>query len=436
MKILVENSAYSLENMGDLAMLQVGVNRLQDLFPDAKIFVLTQHPSRLRENCPSAIPMAPYGRDAWGWPLIDRFFYSSNTGFSQKWRALEKHLRYQQPQARNLLLKLKLYHSPHRFKEAEDFVNFMQGVDLVVATGGGYVTDAFIGRVPQKLETLHLAAKLGKPVVMLGQGIGPLNQPANYEKAQEVLPLVDMIALREGKTGLPLLQAINVPKNKIVVTGDDAVELAHSARPAKMGHAIGINLRVAKYSNVNQSCFDTLRSTLHTFAKAKDSELVPVPIERHSSPGSVESDADSIQKLLAGYDNSSDGGRDLDSPIKVIQQASRCRVVITGSYHAGVFALSQGIPIIGLARSQYYVNKFLGLSDQFRGGCKIVLLDSDTLSTDLETSLTQLWEQAEEMRPGLLDAASEQIAQGKAVYSSLTTLLGRKSVQELQGVSA
>ena len=30
------------------------------------------------------------------------------------------------------------------------------------------------------------------------------------------------------------------------------------------------------------------------------------------------------------------------------------RLVITGSYHAGVFALAQGVPVLALAKSAYY----------------------------------------------------------------------------------
>jgi polysaccharide pyruvyl transferase WcaK-like protein len=50
-------------------------------------------------------------------------------------------------------------------------------------------------------------------------------------------------------------------------------------------------------------------------------------------------------------------------------------VVVAGSYHAAVFALSQGIPVVALVKSPYYVNKMVGLGDQFGAGCEIVRLD-------------------------------------------------------------
>lgn len=425
MKILVENSAYGLENMGDLAMLQVGLSRIQKIFPQAQIYVFTQEADRLVKNCPSVIPILPTGRDAWGWPLIGSFFHTKNNFFGPKWRQVESYFRYRNPKLRSLLIKFKLRHSLDKLDEVEKFTNLMYEIDLVVATGGGYITDAFIGSTPQKLETLYFATKIGKPVAMLGQGIGPLNKHANHEKAKEVLSSVDLIALREKKTSLPLLESMNISHEKVAVTGDDATELAYNNRQSCIGSSIGINLRVASYSNVDQSCLDKIKRVVHSFAGKNKVKLVPVPIERHSSPGIVESDADSIRNLLQGYDDQSDGGKELDSPIKVIKQASDCRLVITGSYHAGVFSLAQGVPVIGLANSQYYVNKFLGLSDQFGGGCKIVCLDSPTLSDDLENTLEQLWEKAEEMRPLLLKSAVEQIEKGHQLYESLPSLLSR-----------
>ena len=48
-----------------------------------------------------------------------------------------------------------------------------------------------------------------------------------------------------------------------------------------------------------------------------------------------------------------------------ITTIARCRLVVTGSYHAALFALSMGVPAIGIATSRYYEDKFLGLADQF-----------------------------------------------------------------------
>ena len=59
-------------------------------------------------------------------------------------------------------------------------------------------------------------------------------------------------------------------------------------------------------------------------------------------------------------------------PAEVMREISKCRLVITGSYHAGVFALAMGIPVIALIASEYYVDKFYGLQMQFGNGLEMV----------------------------------------------------------------
>ena len=65
-----------------------------------------------------------------------------------------------------------------------------------------------------------------------------------------------------------------------------------------------------------------------------------------------ESDVRSIRRLLNGDDKTSHDDEPLDDPIRIVGQVRRCRVVVTGSYHPAVFALSQGIPVVALAQSE------------------------------------------------------------------------------------
>ena len=63
MQVVVDTGDYLLENMGDISMLQVAVNRLNDLWPDAVIQIITEDPVRLLMNyCPGAAPLLCEGR--------------------------------------------------------------------------------------------------------------------------------------------------------------------------------------------------------------------------------------------------------------------------------------------------------------------------------------------------------------------------------------
>jgi colanic acid/amylovoran biosynthesis protein len=210
-----------------------------------------------------------------------------------------------------------------------------------------------------------------------------------------------------------LLRSLGVAEERILVTGDDAIETAYQHRATKQGNRIGVNLRVAAGAGVDFGFIDKLRPILQEFARSRRGALIPIPISNHRVGAN---DSRTIQQLLDGYDDGSQGGRDLDTPLKVIKQITRCRIVVTGAYHAAVFALSQGIPVVGLAKSPYVVQKFLGLADQFGAGCQLVLLDGEDLYRRLMTTMSGAWTSADDLRTSLLGAALRQIATSRSAY--------------------
>ena len=80
-----------------------------------------------------------------------------------------------------------------------------------------------------------------------------------------------------------------------------------------------------------------------------------------------------------------------------------------GAYHAAVFALAQGIPVVGLTTSLYYDDKFLGLADMFDGGLEMVRLDTGLLPERLTSAVRSAWEKAPDERVPLLASAERQI---------------------------
>jgi len=157
---------------------------------------------------------------------------------------------------------------------------------------------------------------------------------------------------------------------------------------------------------------DKLRPVLLEFAQRHNVPLIPVPIAFHAWAN----DHVTIRQLLKGFDDHSDGGITLDTPIKVIQQVGRCRIVVTGAYHAAVFALSQGIPVVGLSASDDYTAKFLGLQDQFGLGCETVLLDTPDACQKLASAMNSAWQSAEMVRLPLLEAARRQVDLSRQAY--------------------
>ena len=417
MRILIEQGSHPLGNMGDVAMLQVMVTRLSHLWPDAVFEIFTTAPDKLTNFCYGAYPLYPSGHDIWSRPLYKQLYQYVPSSVAQYLSKFEWKLRYLSPSLVKSIIQFNLKEQQTETKSFNSLLETVSSADLVIASGGGYITDVFEEKATTVLSFLGLATALGKSTIMLGQGLGPLENTKLRLLAKAVLPHVNLIGLREKLAGIPLLDSLGVSHHRIVTTGDDAIELAYEARSTTLGNGIGINLRIAKYAEVNVNLLEIVRDAVQDIAREKDVPLIPVPIS-HSI-----FDANTVQQLLAGYDDTSDGGQSLDTPLKVIEQVKRCRVVVTGSYHAGVFALAQGISVVGLAKSQYYKDKFLGVADQFGIGCEVILLDGEQLWEKLIISINNAWRSSEEVRPQLLESAKRQIDLGHTAYRQIYQLV-------------
>jgi colanic acid/amylovoran biosynthesis protein len=342
-------------------------------------------------------------------------------------RRAEDRMRGTWPRAAWRIIKTKRTVKGRDSDDLDAFVDSIMAADLLVVSGAGAITDDFAPLAITILDLVALLNRRGATTAMLGQGIGPIADSALFAKASSVLPRADLIGIREQLCGLPLLRSMGVSPERIFVTGDDAVDLAyrHGAAPED-AHAIGFNVRMARYSGLRPDVFDEVRTALLEAAARHKAELIGLPISQYPK----ELDASVIDRLL-------DSGTSTEPPrdaTDVIVRTRRCRLVVTGSYHAAVFALAQGIPVVGLAGSDYYVSKFEGLMDQFGAGCSLVRLDAPNLRSTLTGAIDDAWECLSEVRPLLLKAAERQVNRSRSAYESLFAQLTRTESQPITDI--
>lgn len=426
MRILIENSGYALLNIGDLAMLQVGVARIRERWPGARIEVLTSDELRLEEFVPGTIALntelagrsqlLQRGFVIGGW---HRFFPGRTKRLPLQ---LESALRTYFPNFATKFASLRFRLQPVDFAPMWSYFDAVRNADAVVSTGGGFFTDEFPDQALGVAFTLRLAQQTGKPTALLGQGLGPLKAFRVQRELRRVSSQAKVVALREGREGPKLLERLGVPTNHVVVTGDDAVEMAYAQRRPELGAHIGLNVRKSYYSGLDINHISCLRSVMAEFISEFETTVVPVPISWYEE----ESEIDNIKSIAEGLPSALWDTPGLHTPEGVIRQVGTCRLVVTGSYHAGVFALSQGIPVVGLAKSAYYQDKFLGLAAQFGEGCWVVSLDSPDLASTLREAIRAAWVGAEALRPRLLKAAEDQIARGRAAYEEFFDIVDQQ----------
>ena len=395
-------------------MLQVAIERLSRLIPGSVIRVLTQEPEELRRFCPQAMPVSMRGwdrvRDA---RILPRWALRNNGRPPRPPGAL--FLRFWRAKA--ALLRSK-------YEAGRGFLRDFEDTDAVFLAGCGLLNDHFVKLSLSVLALLEMALQRGLPVALFSQGIGPIENPTLRLRAAEVLPRAHSIFVRDNDTTPVLLDRLGVPAGRITFTGDDAVALAWENRRHQIGNALGFNLRRSTYSGITEQAVAAIRKVLASTAARQGISLLGVPIAR----GNRECDIVTAQHMLDGLDVPGDSGAHADTPLKAIAQAARCRVVVTGSYHAAVFALAQGIPAVCIAGNLYYANKFLGLLHSFGEGCTVLRTDDNSFTQALPAAIDEYWSKAERLRPALLQKAERQVQSAEQAYAALRSELRPESM--------
>ncbi|HWM19845.1 MAG TPA: polysaccharide pyruvyl transferase family protein [Ilumatobacteraceae bacterium] len=423
--VLIEPSDYVLRNAGDMAMMRVATSRLATMWPGADIRVLSDVPHELSLMWPNVAALDASGRRSWQrtFVLPERIIGACPGVVARRLMRCSRWLRVSHPALALALARWRLRDRDDERRQLSEYLVFLDGADLVLATGMGGVTDVFPEYAYGLLETLAHAHRAGAVTVMMGQGMGPLRQRTLRRYASKILNRVDFIALREERRGASLLiDDFHIDLARVVTTGDDAVELALERAPESLGDVIGVNLRVSYYSGVTQQLARRMGDVIRTTADELGASLVAAPIS--SVPD--EDDLQAIRGLvLTG--GAVEAASPRSTPEDAITTIARCRVVVTGSYHAAVFALSMGIPAIGIAASRYYEDKFLGLVDQFGDGCFVVFVDGQVWDDDLREKIEIAWHRADHVRASLMTSARRQVEAGHLAYAHVRELVEQRA---------
>lgn len=422
MNIVIENSGYGLDNIGDVAMLQVAVDRLKELWPDANIYVISEDSDRLASLIPKAIFFSLSSKRAWqsDYNLIGGIKHFFPKSIHKKLKGCESYLRTNLP---NLCLKImgwRFGKNSSNYLSTKNLLALIADSDLVLATGGGYVNDTFSSHASNLFDVLLLAQHYHIPTAMLGQGLGPLSDKDLAKKFKRLVSHLQLLSLREGAFSPKLLESLSAPNNgrAVIISGDDAVEKSYTARAQQIGTKIGLNIRNASYANLPEGTIEKLSSQIQAYIRNKNTsyELLPISLVPNK-----ESDIYALANLLTLNSHQLHKAEISLSVNNIIERVSECRVVVTGSYHAALFALSQGVQVIGLTASKYYDNKFIGLLKQFDVGIQILDLNDDV--DKLHKYLDFAWNNAELERDILLNRARDQIDEGRKAYLQLKSIV-------------
>jgi colanic acid/amylovoran biosynthesis protein len=285
--------------------------------------------------------------------------------------------------------------------------------DLFLMSGRGGLTDQFEDEGHATLEQIRVASELGASTALLGQGIGPMTVDRLRNRAAEVLPRVDLIALREERTGPGLLRELGVASVRVRITGDDAIATALRHPASSDARSIGVSVRVAEYARMSPASAEEVLSPLMALGERLGAPLVPVPLSVHPHEGDVET----LSAVLGVRCDAP------TSPATALEMIGRCRVIATGTYHAALFALAQGVPAVCFSRSPYYDDKFLGLREMFGPWCEVIAAAEPDPAARVSELVERAYGAWPEPSAGLRAAARRQEEASRAAYKRLPALL-------------
>jgi polysaccharide pyruvyl transferase WcaK-like protein len=416
MNILLDCSNYfgSWSNLGDVALFQAAGWRLTELFPKATIRILTAAPSIIREQCKPLEPL-------WCENVHTRQWFLSEA--SSKWP-----LDCRWPIRRGLLAVARASGFPPlvrgRSREllglpgVEAYFQSLWSADLVLLTGGGYFTEDFAEHTIGLLDTLAGAQRLGRPTAIMSPGFEPVTNSDVVAKAKAVLPNVALVGCRDRLTSPGVLRTFGVADSRVAVTGDDAIEVAIAGTRERSAHALGFNVRIAPYSQVTEPLARLIGAAVTDAARQCCAPILGLPINLVAP-----SDWAAIECALDGTNAVRDGAPPPATPADLVRHVERCRAVVTGSYHAAVFALACGVPVVALAMSDHYRRKFQGLADLFQCGCEVIDLMVGAPAERIRAGAIKAWHEADALHEPLRAKALQLLEVQREFWKRLRDLV-------------
>jgi|GEM_PF-6032935 len=364
-----------VHNLGDEGMALASVARIRKYFNDIH-FVATAYD-------------VPYGTvlrhqaEIVRWPLLDwdpvqlrvvRVFRKILSGFGVD-------LSFWDPKNKSFD---KIFESRYRSNQQfREIIKKIEEADFVFDMGHGALNDIFS---PLFLCFLYYCAhRVEKPLFISGQNIGPLWKKTSIKMLRMTLPFAHTVGLRDKEISKRiLLDEVGIDENsvKLVEFGDDTLDLepeepdwsqfnAILTERLKSGDFFAVQWRGSDYSSSfsRAASLLPLAKLIEEISEKTGMPAVFVPFTWEWSGDFVP--AAHLEDLINNK-NCFSPIWNLITPGQAKWIMGRARFAIGLSYHFNVFALTQGVPVIGIYTNEYYRIKLDGAFGLYGHGIKAV----------------------------------------------------------------
>jgi polysaccharide pyruvyl transferase WcaK-like protein len=251
------------------------------------------------------------------------------------------------------------------------FLNNLISHDLLFCVGGGNITSYWHSEFFMKCLTFILCKVVGLPVILSGQTIGPINGKFDSCFAKYALNNVHVITLRE-ETSMPVLKRVGIIKPVVEVTADDSLQL-NSAPLSVLNRIVKDEYLVDKHPLIGFNIFGLpLLNSEVNLLKAKwllanvadyliekyDASIVFVPMQ-YGDPDDRITELETL--ALMAHKEKAFVLENIHSDMELKGLIGQMDFAIGFRYHFVTFAVTSGVPAIGLYSTPYYSTKIRGV---------------------------------------------------------------------------
>lgn len=380
--------ALGCHDVGDEAMLLSMMDLYKDWFPQAELTIFSIRPE-VTENyigiqAQQTLHRVFFNRGnliSWLMACIDAFEHLI-------WRILKKFFRVPETWCDGWALRMYFIllgaytnwqtrravkgSSLFLLRSIRKHIQQLQNIDVLIFLGGGYINSWHVkARIYPYLTTAIAAKALGKPIVGSGLNLGPFNSFDRW-MVGKALEKIELIGLRDFNESVSHLQAMNVSRDKIFFSSDDAISLRGSSLGDREVESLIANNQPYLAVQVHKWLLST-RGQLRLFelfARSIDSLVLRYGLNvimLSMNFGSNNGDRACLSEIKCRCSHKNQivvVEKDL-LPQQLKLLFANAELTLCTRHHSLVFSVSAGVPTIVISFDQYYRTKLKGVSKEF-----------------------------------------------------------------------
>ncbi|KQQ27933.1 polysaccharide pyruvyl transferase family protein [Frondihabitans sp. Leaf304] len=337
-------------------------------------------------------------------------------------------------------------------------IEAVRTADGVAVSGGGNMASIWPMHIFERATLAALAAHFDKPFVVSGQTIGPELTGDDRDLVARLLDSANLVGLRETAS-LALVHELGVTGDRVTGTIDDASFLGAEgagsvaaspapvsdvapAEPARPYCAVTL---AAHVGGLDRDAFaEGMAKLLDRVAEEAGLEIVffahfaalgggvadpagsassgPVSSDSASSGSAPEAGDSLVHRRVIDRMTQPSRIEPTTDSIAAARFARGASLAISSRYHPAIFAVSAGVPTVGIAVDDYTTVKLTGALGNF--GQTGVLTASDVIDGSAVAGVLDVWSSADGIRSAWESRVAEIRAASDAWWDRVARALG------------